>query len=88
MKQKKLLSIYSILKRNNSSIICITNSTKSTIAKLSDVCIPYYITEESFEGSNITSQLSFALYTVEYLARQVHSAKFSTTKSEKQDENE
>ena len=54
---------------------------------MSDVCIPYYITEESFEGSNITSQVP-ALYTVEYLARQVHSAKFSTTKSEKQDENE
>ena len=74
-------------KRNNSSIICITNSTKSTIAKLSDVCIPYYITEESFEGSNITSQVP-ALYTVEYLARQVHSAKFSATKSENQEEYE
>ncbi|MFQ7798363.1 MAG: SIS domain-containing protein [Coprobacillus cateniformis] len=48
-------------KRTNSSIICITNSTKSTIAKLSDVCIPYYITEESFEGSNITSQVLLSI---------------------------
>lgn len=54
---------------------------------MSDVCIPYYITEESFEGSNITSQVP-ALYTVEYLARQVHSAKFSATKSENQEEYE
>lgn len=69
-------------KKNNSSIICITNSSKSTIAKLSNVCIPYYITEESFEGSNITSQVP-ALYTVEYLARQVQQAKFISADKQK-----
>ena len=62
-------------KKNNSSIISITNSSKSTIARLSDVCIPYYITEESFEGTNITSQVP-AIYTIEYLAKQVYQAKF------------
>lgn len=71
---KEIIEYLQHFKKNNSSIICITNSSKSTIAKLSDVCIPYYITEESFEGSNITSQVP-ALYTVEYLARQVQQAK-------------
>lgn len=64
-------------KKNNSCIICITNSTNSTIAKLSDVCIPYYITEESFEGADITSQVP-ALYTIEYLARKVHQEKYQS----------
>lgn len=61
-------------KKNNSHIICITNTSKSTIAQLSDICIPYYINEETFEGANITSQVP-ALYTIEYLARQLQKVK-------------
>lgn len=54
----------------NCSIISITNSSKSTIAQLSDVNIPYYITREQINGADITSQVP-ALYTVECLAKEM-----------------
>lgn len=53
-----------------SASISITNSAKSTIAKLSDVNIPYYIEQESMNTANITSQVP-AIYTLEYLAKEV-----------------
>ncbi|MGC6769108.1 MurR/RpiR family transcriptional regulator [Enterococcus sp. LJL128] len=59
---------------NESSIISITNSEKSEIAKLSDVNIPYYISTESIGDSDITSQVP-ALYTIEYLAKEVRKLK-------------
>lgn len=71
---KEIINFIQHFKKNNSHIICITNSSKSTIAQLSDICIPYYITEETFEGANITSQVP-ALYTIEYLARQLQKSK-------------
>lgn len=54
----------------NSSIISITNSSKSTIAQLSDINIPYYISKEYNHYADITSQLP-ALYTIELLAKEV-----------------
>ncbi|EOH93401.1 hypothetical protein UAW_02649 [Enterococcus haemoperoxidus ATCC BAA-382] len=59
---------------NDSSIISITNSEKSPIAALSDVNIPYYISTERIGDSDITSQVP-ALYTVEYLAKEVQKQK-------------
>lgn len=59
---------------NDSAIISITNSEKSTIAKLSNVNIPYYISTERIGDSDITSQVP-ALYTVEYLAKEVQKLK-------------
>lgn len=56
-----------------SSIISITNSSKSTIAQLSDVNIPYYISKEYNKFADITSQVP-ALYTIEYLAKEVKKA--------------
>ncbi|WP_430534881.1 MurR/RpiR family transcriptional regulator [Listeria rocourtiae] len=51
-------------------ILSITNSEKSTVARLSDVNIPYYIHRETYQGADITSQLP-ALYTVECIAREI-----------------
>lgn len=53
----------------NSSIISITNSSKSTVSELSDVNIPYYISKEYNKEADITSQIP-ALYTIEFLAKE------------------
>lgn len=58
------------LKRQHSKIISITNSAKSTIARLSDANIAYYINKETYIEANITSQLP-ALYTIESIAREI-----------------
>jgi len=55
---------------SKSATISITNSAKSTLARLTDVNIPYYIEQESMNTANITSQVP-ALYTIEYLAKEV-----------------
>ncbi|KHF12487.1 RpiR family transcriptional regulator, partial [Vibrio parahaemolyticus] len=42
----------------------------STIARLSDANIAYYINKEMYQEANITSQLP-ALYTIENIAREI-----------------
>lgn len=59
------------LKQEGSKIISITNNTLSTIAKISDIKIPYYVTEEFFEESNITTQVP-VVYILESMAREIH----------------
>jgi DNA-binding MurR/RpiR family transcriptional regulator len=59
------------LKQEGSKIISITNNKLSTIAKISDLNIPYYVTEEVFEESNITTQVP-VVYILESLAREIH----------------
>lgn len=54
---------------SSSHVLSITNSANSTIAKLSNVNIPYYINLESVSGYDKTSQLP-ALYTLELLAKE------------------
>jgi len=56
------------LKREGSKIISITNHKHSTIAKMSDVNIAYYMTEEYYEATNITTQVP-VVYMLETLAR-------------------
>lgn len=58
------------MKSKNVKIISITNSSNSTIAKLSDVNLAYYINKEQYGEANITSQLP-ALYTIERIGKQV-----------------
>ncbi|EKM9283794.1 MurR/RpiR family transcriptional regulator, partial [Listeria monocytogenes] len=58
------------LKAQNCKVISITNSAKSTIARLSDANIAYYINKEMYQEANITSQLP-ALYTIENIAREI-----------------
>jgi DNA-binding MurR/RpiR family transcriptional regulator len=59
------------LKQEGSTLISITNNTRSTIAKISDVNIAYYVTEEIYEKANITTQVP-VVYILESLAREVH----------------
>lgn len=59
------------LKQEGSTIISLTNNTRSTIAKISDVNIAYYVTEEIYEKANITTQVP-VVYILESLAREVH----------------
>lgn len=59
---------------NRSTIISITNSSNSTIAKLSDVNLAYYISTEKNGDADLTSQVP-ALYTIEYLAKEVRKIK-------------
>ncbi|WP_026583139.1 MurR/RpiR family transcriptional regulator [Bacillus sp. J33] len=59
------------LKQEGSKIISITNRKLSTVAKISDLNIAYYVTEEFFEGSNITTQVP-VVYILEAMAREIH----------------
>jgi DNA-binding MurR/RpiR family transcriptional regulator len=59
------------LKQEGSKIVSITNHKLSTIAKISDFNIPYYVTEEYLEESNITTQVP-VIYILETMAREIH----------------
>ncbi|WP_347551333.1 MurR/RpiR family transcriptional regulator [Pseudalkalibacillus hwajinpoensis] len=59
------------LKQEGSHIISITNTKYSTVAKISDLNIPYYVTEEFHEEANITSQVP-VVYILESIAREIY----------------
>jgi DNA-binding MurR/RpiR family transcriptional regulator len=59
------------LKEKGSKIISITNNKHSTIAKISDINISYYVTEEWYKNSNITTQIP-VVYILEETAREVN----------------
>lgn len=59
------------LKKEGSKIVSITNNKLSIIAKISDINIPYYVTEEFYEESNITTQVP-VVYILESMAREIH----------------
>ncbi len=59
------------LKEKNSKILSVTNNAQSTIAKISDKNVSYYVTEESFESANITTQIP-VVFILEELARRVY----------------
>ncbi|PMC37911.1 RpiR family transcriptional regulator [Bacillus sp. UMB0899] len=65
------LSHIHMLKDKNSKILSITNNGQSTIAKISDKNISYYVSEEFYETSNITTQIP-VVYILEELARRVY----------------
>lgn len=58
------------LKLQQAKVVSITNSAKSTTAKLSDANIAYYINKEQYQDANITSQLP-ALYTIELIGKEM-----------------
>ncbi|MGM9933299.1 MurR/RpiR family transcriptional regulator [Pradoshia sp.] len=58
-------------KQKGSKIISITNHNNSTVAKISDLNIPYFVTEEFCEGSNITTQVP-VVYILESMGRKIH----------------
>lgn len=62
------------LKQKGSKIISITNNKHSTIGKMADMNISYYVTEEWFKESNITTQIP-VVYILEETARKVQKIK-------------
>lgn len=67
---KEIIDYLTHINMCDSMIISITNSSNSTIAKLSHVNIAYYINQESSHGADITSQLP-ALYILERIAKEM-----------------
>ncbi|ULT54787.1 MurR/RpiR family transcriptional regulator [Neobacillus drentensis] len=59
------------LKQEGSKIISITNNKLSTVSKISDLNISYYVTEEFIEEANITTQVP-VVYILEALAREIY----------------
>ncbi|MGD6901494.1 MurR/RpiR family transcriptional regulator [Bacillus infantis] len=59
------------LKQEGSRIISITNNRASTIAKISDLNIAYYVSEEFMGESNITTQVP-VVYILESMGREIH----------------
>lgn len=58
-----------------SKILSITSDAKSTLAKMSDVCIPYYLENTVLPTSyNITSQVP-VVYIIERIARELQHVK-------------
>lgn len=58
------------IKQEKNKIVSITNNSQSTIAKISDINIPYYVNEEYYESANITTQLP-VIFLLEWMAREV-----------------
>lgn len=59
------------LKRKGSKIISITNNEDSTLAKISDINIGYYVQQEKTEEQDITTQIP-ALYIIETIGRKLY----------------
>ncbi|WNS80510.1 MurR/RpiR family transcriptional regulator [Domibacillus sp. DTU_2020_1001157_1_SI_ALB_TIR_016] len=59
------------MREAGSTIISITNNKHCTIAKMSDINLSYYVSEERFAHSNITTQVP-VVYILESLARELY----------------
>ncbi|MFW2489159.1 MurR/RpiR family transcriptional regulator [Clostridium chromiireducens] len=59
------------LKRENSTVVSITNTENCTIAKISDLNISYYIQQEKLGISDITTQIP-VLYIIESMGKRLH----------------
>lgn len=59
------------LKRKGSKIISITNNEDSTLARISDINIGYYVQQEKTEENDITTQIP-ALYIIETIGRKLY----------------
>lgn len=62
------------LRKERCKIISITNSANCTLAKMSNVNIPYYISRNQNEFSDLTSQVP-VIYILETLAKKLHNYK-------------
>lgn len=59
------------LKDKGSKIVTITNNAQSMIARMSDINVSYYVTEEFLDTSNITTQIP-VIFILEEMARRVY----------------
>lgn len=62
------------LKKKGSKVISITNNKHTTIGKMSDLNVAYYLTEEFYQYTNITSQVP-VVFIIESIAREVYKLK-------------
>jgi len=67
-----IINNISNLKRENCTIVSITNSANSTISKISDLNISYYVKEEKLGVSDITTQIP-VLFLIESIGKKLHS---------------
>ncbi|WP_035323880.1 MurR/RpiR family transcriptional regulator [Peribacillus kribbensis] len=67
----EIIKLISRLKEEGSTIVSITNHKSCSIAKMSDLNIAYYVTEEYINDSNITTQIP-VVYILESIARELH----------------
>lgn len=65
------ITLLNRLKQEGSKIVSITNNQHSTIAKMSEVNISYYVTEEIHDNTNITTQIP-AMFILESIARDLY----------------
>ena len=66
-----VINLANNFKRQNCTIVSITNSENCTISKISDLNISYYINQEKLGNSDITTQVP-VLYILETIARTLH----------------
>lgn len=72
----EIITYLNHLNLSGSSIISITNNSKSTIARLADINIPYYISIEKIDEADVTTQIP-AIFIIEKLAKEVRKKKLS-----------
>lgn len=68
---ENIINLINNFKRENCSIISITNSENCTISKISDLNISYYINQEKVGRSDITTQLP-VMYIIENIAKHLY----------------
>lgn len=72
---RETLTQLKFYKSEHASVISITSSAESTIAKLSDVAISYYFPVEYINGDNIITCQVPVILILELLAKKVHNRK-------------
>jgi DNA-binding MurR/RpiR family transcriptional regulator len=69
------------LKRENSTVISITNSENCTVSKISDLNISYYVQREKIGISDITTQIP-VLYIIESIGKRLHNKTLESLNNE------
>ncbi|MEW9111513.1 MurR/RpiR family transcriptional regulator [Cytobacillus gottheilii] len=67
----EIIDLIKKLKEEGSTIVSITNHKDCTIARISDLNISYYVTEEYRSKSNITTQIP-VVYLLETIAKEIY----------------
>lgn len=67
---RQIIQLAVKLQNEGSRLVSITNNKTCTLAKMSEVNISYYMTEERYRYTNITTQLP-VLYFIEAIAREM-----------------
>ena len=73
---KEVLDYLNHLNLSESSVITVTNNMKSTVSRLSDISIPYFISVEKVNSADITTQIP-AMFIIEKLAKKVRKLKLA-----------